>query len=143
MLMNLLGVLTIASLITVSLAQITAPYSTRYRYTYDYADYLWSVRQVQSSGDSAYVLATKEIWLESGLAGEEIYPYFCSSCAPNLLDVIRSRQIDAMAWTTKEDNRSPGVTANAEMIATLDRCYTKFTRGVFIVYLLKPGAVCR
>ena len=142
MCMNLLGVLTIASLTTVSLAQITAPYSTRYRYTYDYADYLWSVRQVQSAGDSAYVLAIKEIWLESGLAGEEIYPYFCASCAPNLLDVIRSRRIDVMAWTTKEDTRSSDVTANAEVIATLDRCYTKFTRGVFIVYRLKPGVVC-
>jgi hypothetical protein len=142
MCMNLLGVLTIASFATVSLTQITAPYSTRYRYTYDYADYLWSVRQVQSAGDSAYVLAIKEIWLESGLAGEEIYPYFCASCAPNLLDVIRSRRIDVMAWTTKEDTRSSDVTANAEVIATLDRCYTKFTRGVFIVYRLKPGVVC-
>jgi hypothetical protein len=142
MFMNLLGVLAIASFATVSLTQITAPYSTRYRYTYNYADYLWSVHQVQSVGNSGYVLAIKEIWLESGLSGEEIYPYLCASCAPNLLNMIRSRQVDAMVWTTKEDNRSPGVTANAKVIETLDRCYTRTTRGVFIVYRLKPGIVC-
>lgn len=141
--MNLLGVLTLASLTTLSLAQITAGYSTRYRYTYDYADYLWSVRQVQSAGDSAYVLAIKEIWLQFGLPGEDIYPYLCIGCAEQLLGVIRSHRIDAMAWTTKEEARSSDVLANAQVVATLDRCYTQSSRGIFTVYRLKPGVVCR
>jgi hypothetical protein len=138
-----LGALAVANLLALSLVQVTADYSTRYRYTYDYGDYLWSIRQVQSAGNSPYILAIKDVLYQSQLPGEEIYPYLCGTCAPTLLDAIHSRRIGAMAWTTKEDARSPGTTANPQVVKILAQCYTKMTRGVFIVFTLKPDSPCR
>jgi len=139
---SLLGGLTVASLAALSIAQIGATYSTRYHYAYDYADHLWSVRQVQANGPASYILASKDILYESRLAGEEIYPYLCDTCSPALIEKIRSRRVDALAWTTREDTRSSVVTTNAQVIKTLDECYTKMTRGDLIVYQLKPNSPC-
>ncbi len=139
---SLLGGLTVASLAALSITQISATYSTRYHYAYDYADHLWSVRQVQVAGTASYILASKDILYESRLAGEEIYPYLCATCSPTLIEKIRSSRVDALAWTTREDTRSSVVTANAQVVETLDECYTKMTRGDLIVYQLKPNSPC-
>ncbi len=141
-LIHALSALMIASLAATTLAQIVADYSTRYRYTYNYADYLWSVQQAQSAGASAYILAIKDVLYESKRAGEEIYPYLCASCSSTLLDTLRSRRVDALVWTTKEDVRSSAVTADPVIVATLADCYARMTRGVFIVYQLKSDSPC-
>ena len=140
---NLLVVLSIASLVGIDLTQIGADYSTRYRYTYDYADYYWSVRTAQASGRTAYILAIKDALYESQLAGEEIYGYLCGTCAGRLLDAVHTRKIDAIIWTTKEEARSPTVAGDAGVRATLAACYDRQTRGEFILYLLKPNRTCR
>jgi hypothetical protein len=134
---TILAALAISSLASTSFVQINADYSTRYRYTYAYADYLWSVQQMRAMGASAYILAIKDTLYESGLAGEEIYAYLCDTCSSTFLEAIRSRQIDALAWTTKEDVRGSTVTADPLVAAALDKCYRRSTRGVFIVYQLK------
>ncbi len=140
--LNLLGVLAVASLISVSLVQITAGYSTRYRYTYDYAGYLWTVQQARAAGPGAYVLAIKDTLDEAGVGGAEIYPFFQADYVPSLAEVVRSRRVDALIWTTKEEARSDIVNDPA-LVAVLARCYDRKVRDVFIVYSLKPGVTCR
>ncbi len=141
--LRLLSLLTVVSLSAVSFTQVNADYSTRYRYTYNYADYLWSVHEVQALGPQAFVVAIKDTLLQSGLPGAEIYGYLCAECSPSLVDTIHTRRIDALVWTTKEDSRSGGLTADPKFIQALAVCYTRETRGVFIVYLLKNDTPCK
>jgi hypothetical protein len=140
---NLLAALGLGSLLTLSLVQISAPYSTRYRYTYDYASYLWTVQAARAAGPDAYILAIKDTLNESGLDGEEIYPYLSAEHRPALLDVVQARRVAALIWTTKEDARAAGVTDNPQVLARLAECYEREQRGVFVVYRLKPGVLCR
>lgn len=140
---NLLAVLAIAAISTEALVQINATYSTRYRYTYDYADYWWTVQRARALGSDATILAIKDTLQETGLQGEEIYPYLSASQQPSLLDTIRTRRIDALIWTTKEESRSTDVTTDPRLVAALARCYNRETRGVFIVYTLKAGVTCQ
>jgi hypothetical protein len=140
---NLLAVLAIANLFSLSVVQINAPYSTRYRYTYDYASYLWTVQQARALGPQAYILAIKDTLNEASVNGEEIYPYLQADHTPTLLDMIHSRRIDALIWTTKEDARAPGVTDNPTVMTLLAQCYNREMRNVFIVYTLKAGVTCR
>ncbi len=140
--LRILSLLTVVTLAALSFTQVNADYSTRYRYTYNYADYWWSVREVQSTGSDAYILAIKDALWESGLRGEEIYPYLCADCSPSLVDTIHTRRIDALVWTTKEASRSGGLTGDPKFNAALDACYSHAARGVFMVYLLKDGMAC-
>ena len=140
--LNLLAALAIANLFSVTIVQITAGYSTRYRYTYDYADYLWTVQQARAAGPKTYILAIKDTLLEAGVDGAEIYSYLNPSSTPSLADVVRSRRVDALIWTTKEEARSD-VAADPQLIAALAQCYDRSQRGVFIVYQLKPGVTCQ
>jgi hypothetical protein len=141
--LRLLSLLTVVSLSAVSFTQINADYSTRYRYTYNYADYLWSVHEVQALGPQAFVVAIKDTLLQSGLPGEEVYGYLCADCSPSLVDTLHARRVDALVWTTKEASRSGGLTGELAFNAALDACYTRETRGVFIVYLLKKDTPCK
>ena len=121
--------------------QVPADYSTRYRYTYDYADLLQTVADLKQTG--GYALAVKDVLYYTGLPGEEIYGYVCPTCSPQILiDKIHSTRVDVLAWTTKEDNRSPDISANPAVVQALNLCYTRVTRGVFIVYLRKPNSPC-
>ena len=137
-----LAIVTVAGAFSLSWTQAQATYSTRYRYTYDYADFFWSVQQAQSFGASTYSLAIKDVLFESGVPGEEIWSYLCGDCSPSLLDVIRTRRVDTLIWTTKESSRSM-VLQNYSVIETLKRCYSEETRGVFKVYRNDTGEVCR
>ncbi|HZY45646.1 MAG TPA: hypothetical protein VFF70_12950 [Anaerolineae bacterium] len=140
---RILSLLTVVTLAALSFTQVNADYSTRYRYTYNYADYWWSVREAQSLGLNANIMAIKDALWESGLPGEEIYPYLCADCSPSLVDTIHARRIDALIWTTKEASRSGGLTDDPKFNAALDACYSRSTRGVFIVYLLKNATPCK
>jgi hypothetical protein len=138
----LLGALALASLLSLSVTLINATYSTRYRYTYDYADYFWSVREAEAVGATGYILAIKDTWLESRRQGEEIYDYLFTDNPTKLLDAMRNRRIDALIWTTKEQSRT-SVLTDSQVSAHLTRCYDRQQRGVFIVYRLKPHTPCQ
>jgi len=136
-----LGMLSLAHTASTTAVQVPANYSTRYRYTYNYADLLQTIDDLRQTG--GHVLAVKDVLYYTGLPGEEIYRYVCPNCTPQaLLDKLRSTRVNALAWTTKEDNRSPNVTRDPRVLQALNACYTRVTHGVFIVYLLKPDGAC-
>jgi len=140
----LLLVLSCASMLSLSLVQLRADYSTRYRYTYDYADYEWSVQQARALGSNAYILAIKDTLNASGTRGAEIYPYLLfPDHRPLLRDVLRTQRVDALIWTDKEAARSQDILSEPQLAALLQRCYDHEQRGVFQMYRLKSGLVCR
>ncbi len=140
--LQLLGAATLASLAVLTVVQVTAPYSTRYRYTYDYADYFWAVRTARAAAAKPYLVATKDVLYESGRAGVEIYRYLAPDARPALLQVLQTRRVDALVWTTKEAARTEAVLAAPELVAALRRCYSRQQRGDFIVHVRRPGAPC-
>jgi len=143
-LMVLLLTLACASMLTLSLVQLRADYSVRYRYTYNWADYEWSVQQAQALGPDAYILAIKDTLNASGVRGEEVYPYLLfPDHRPLLREVLLMRRIEALIWTDKEAARAQPILTDPELVAILQRCYDREQRGVFQVYRLKPGLVCR
>ncbi len=132
-----LGALSLAHMLDANLVQVPAQYSTRYRYTYEYSDLSRAIDDVRNT-HGQYVLALKEVLYYSGLPGEEIYAYVWPGRSPQaLVSKLTSTRVDAMAWTTKEDNRSPEIVQNPAVVALLNRCYRRVTHGVFIVYLYK------
>jgi hypothetical protein len=136
-----LGVLSFAHTASTTAIQVTANYSTRYRYTYNYDDLRQTIEDLKEMG--GYTLAVKDVLYYTGLPGEEIYEYVCPSCSPQaLIDKLHSTRVDALVWTTKEDNRSPNVSQNPAVIQVLNACYTRVTHGVFIVYLRRPNGPC-
>jgi hypothetical protein len=140
----LLLVLSCASMISLSLVQLQAKYSTRYRYTYDYADYDWSVQQARALGPEAYILAIKDTLNASGVHGNEIYPFLLfPDHRPLLRDVLRAQRVDALIWTDKEAARSQDILNEPQLVALLQRCYDHAQRGVFQVYRLKSGPGCQ
>ena len=144
---SIIGVLLIvvaclAGLASLDFTQVAADYSTRYRYTYNYADYAWTVRTVQAAGPTAYILAIKDVLFESRLAGAEVYDYLCPTCSARLVTAVHARKIDALVWTTKEENRSSDVATDPNLRAALLICYDRLTRGVFIVYMSRADLVC-
>ena len=140
----LLLVLACASMVSLSLVQLGANYSTRYRYTYDYADYDWSVQQARAAGPNAYILAIKDTLNASGDHGEEIYPYLLfPDHRPLLRDVLRTQRVDALIWTNKEAARAQEILGEPQLATLLQQCYDHDQRGVFQVYQLKPGVVCQ
>ncbi len=141
---TLLLVLSCASMISLSLTQLRANYSVRYRYTYNYADYEWSVQQASAPGSNAYILAIKDTLNASGGHGDEIYPYLLyPDRRPLLRDVLRRQRVDALIWTDKEAARAQEILSDPQLIELLQQCYDHEQRGVFQVYRLKPGMVCR
>ncbi len=136
-----LGVLSFAHTASTTAVQVPAGYSTRYRYTYNYDDLRQTIADLKQAG--GYVLGVKDVLYYTGLPGEEIYSYVCPTCSPqSLLDKIHSVRVDALAWTTKEENRAPDVLEDPAVLQALDACYTRLTHGVFIVYLRKPDGPC-
>jgi len=136
-----LGVLSFADVASTTAIQVPADYSTRYRYTYNYNDLLQTIADLKEA--KGYVLAIKDVLYYTELPGEEIYNYVCPTCSPqNLINKIHSTDVSAMAWTTKEDSRSPGISNDPTIVQTLNACYTRVTHGVFIVHLRRPDSRC-
>lgn len=136
-----LGMLSLADMASTTTIQVPVNYSTRYRYTYDYDGLLQTIDDLKQTG--GYVIAVKDVFYYTELPGEEIYGYVCPTCVPQvLIDKIQTTRVDALAWTTKEDNRSSGVSQNPAVIQALSECYSRVTHGVFIVYLRKSDSLC-
>ncbi len=139
----LLGALAIADMASTTIVQVQADYSTRYRYTYHYDDLYQTLDDLRQAKVN-YILAVMDVLYNEGWSGEQIYyKYMCSTCSPQtLIDAVYAQQVDALVWTTKEDNRAPNVSRDPALLQVLERCYTRKTHGVFIVYLRKPNAPC-
>jgi hypothetical protein len=141
------GIVTLVVLATADMASTTAvlvpaQYSTRYRYTYDYGDLQQTIADLEEV-KGGYALAVMDVLYYHDLSGERIYGYVCPGCsAQRLIDKIQSRHVDALVWTTKEDNRSPSVVKDPALTTILDACYRRVTHGVFIVYLYEPDISC-
>jgi len=141
MVVPVLGVLSFAHTASTTAIQVPADYSTRYRYTYNYDDLRQTIADLKDAG--GYVLAVKEVLYYTGLPGDDAYTYMCSGCSPQaLVDKIHSKCVSALAWTTKEDNRSRNLLENPAVVQSLNACYTRVTHGVFIVYLRRPDSPC-
>ncbi len=139
--MYLLGILAAASMASTLAIQIPADYSTRYRYTYRYADLFRVIDTVKAAG--GHTLAIKDVLYDAEVPGEEIYTYVCPACSPQrLLDKLHGEQVDTLVWTTKEDNRSHAVTQAPEVREALARCYQRVDYGVFITYRRTSDGPC-
>jgi hypothetical protein len=150
LLLALLGALTIASLASTTLAQVSARYSTRYRYGYNYDDMLRAATRVREhAGPQGFVAALDDVLFYAGLDGEGIYGMATQLVnwkdnrpSVSLPELLRQRRVDALVWTTKE------VTRNAELLNTPDlkqrltECYTQEQYGVFLVYLRRNDVNC-
>ena len=139
----LLGALAISDMTSTTIVQVRADYSTRYRYTYHYDDLYQTLDDLRQANVS-YILGVMDVLYNEGWSGEQIYyKYLCATCDPQtLIDAIYAQRVDALIWTTKEDNRAPNVSRDPALLQVLDRCYMRKTHGVFIVYLRKSNSLC-
>jgi hypothetical protein len=149
-LLALLGALTIASLASTTLAQVSARYSTRYRYGYNYDDMLASAARVREhAGPQGFVAALDDVLFYTGLDGEGIYGMATQLInrkdnrpSVSLVELLRQRRVDALVWTTKEVTRNAEVLNTPELQRRLAECYTQEQYGVFLVYLRRNDANC-
>ncbi|HTP11579.1 MAG TPA: glycosyltransferase family 39 protein, partial [Anaerolineae bacterium] len=110
LLLALLGALALAALAGTTLTQVSARYSTRYRYGYNYDDMLRAVARVRDYvGPQGFVAALDDVLFYTGLNGEGIYGMATQLVnwqdnrpSLSLLDLLRQRRVDALVWTTKE-----------------------------------------
>ena len=120
--------------------QASARYSTRYRYTYVYADRAQATALAHdSTPPSGYSLTDKDILWYAQVPGELVYPYLNREA---LLGVLRERRVDVLAWTDKEWMKAPSVSADPDVLQILDRCYQRQTFGVFTILVRKSGPDC-
>jgi hypothetical protein len=147
MLLAVTGAVTIATLASTTLIQVDARYSTRYRYGYGLDDMLQAAQRIRDyAGPTGYVAAIDDVLFYTGLQGEGIYGMATRSLmgetSISLLDLMRQRRVDALAWTTKDAVRHPETIHTPEMERVLRDCYSQESFGVFLVYLREPGAIC-
>ena len=150
LLLALLGALTIASLAGATLAQVSARYSTRYRYGYNYDDMLAAAARVREhAGPQGFVAALDDVLFYTGLNGEGIYGmatqlinWTGNRPSVSLLELLRQRRVDALVWTTKEVTRNADILNTPELKQRLAACYTQEQYGVFLVYLRRTDIHC-
>ncbi len=124
--------LTLGSYLATDLVQVTAEYSTRYRYTYRYADRAQATAAVRANvPPGGYSLTDKDLLWYAGRPGDQIYPYLGN---PDLLKTtLRARRVDVIAWAQKERLKATALNADAEALAILEQCYRSQQFGVFTV----------
>lgn len=122
------------------LLQVTATYSTRYRYTYSYADRAAATQLLRESVPSdGFVLLDKDILWNLPFAGEQVYGYIANDHA--LLELASRRRVDALAWTDKEWIKS-GLQNSPEALKALADCYAQSRFGRVTVLIRDPGPNC-
>lgn len=125
------------------LLQVTATYSTRYRYTYAYADRAAATQLLRESvPPGGFVLLDKDILWNLPFAGEQVYRYIADDRA--LLELAGRRRVDALAWTDKEWIKS-GLQSSPSAQKTLADCYaqTRFGRVTVLIRQSNPSCVLR
>lgn len=141
MLSAALAALAVGSAIATNWIQSTAEYSTRYRYTYLYADRQAATEAVRASvPPEGYSLTDKDLLWYAGRPGEQIYPYLSNPAG--LKDMLRSRRVDVIAWTQKEKLKAGALNADAEALTLLARCYRSQEFGIFTVLTRASDAPC-
>ena len=131
-------------------AQVSARYSTRYRYGYNYDDMLHAAARVREhAGPQGYVAALDDVLFYTGLDGAGIYGMATqlvnwkdNQPSVSLPELLRQRRVDALVWTTKEVTRNADVLNTPDLKERLAACYTQEQYGVFLVYLLRSDINC-
>ena len=127
-----LAALAVGNAIATNWIQSTAEYSTRYRYTYVYADRQAATEAVRASvPPDGYSLTDKDLLWYADRPGEQIYPYISDPI--KLKETLRSRRVDVIAWTQKEKLKAGALNADAEALTLLERCYRSQEFGIFTV----------
>ncbi len=127
-----LTALAFGSYLATDVIQIKAPYSTRYRYTYVYADRARATDAVRAGVPlDGYSLTDKDLLWYADRPGEQVYGYM--SDPERLKATLRARRVDVIAWTEKEKLKASALNADAEALAILAQCYRSEQFGIFIV----------
>jgi hypothetical protein len=137
-------------MIATTLVQASANYSTRYRYTTSFDDLHRAANLIKSRvGANAHILATKSIWhyaeaarVDYGGLRRYSYDFSCSTCVPDFLQVIQGADVQSVAWTTKDQQRTAAFN-DPQVLAVLQECYVRETRGIFIIYLRNHDTACQ
>lgn len=126
------------SFLATNLVQITADYSTRYRYTYRFADRQQAIDHVRANvSENGYLLADRDVLWYTDRAGELVYPYMATQA---LQERLQASHVDALVWTEKEWLKSSlRVDPAGELL--LARCFDVKSFGIFTV-ALRNDAVC-
>lgn len=133
-----LTALALGSYLATNLIQVTAHYSTRYRYTYVYADRARATDAVRAGVPlDGYSLTDKDLLWYADRPGDQVYPFLGDP--DRLKETLRSRRVDVIAWAQKERLKAAALNADAEALAILEQCYHSQTFGVFTV-LTRAGA---
>ena len=141
MLTGSLTALALGSSIAIDFIQATAHYSTRYRYTYVYADRQQATEAVRANvPPNGYSLTDKDLLWYAGRPGEQIYPYL--SDPAKLEATLRTRRIDVIAWAQKEKLKAAALNANAKVLAILERCYRRQQFGIYTVLTRTSNESC-
>jgi len=124
--------------------QVVAGYSTRYRYTYLYADRQRALEFIQRSvTPSGFTLTDKDILFYAHRPGDAIYTYICPTCQPApFIQALRARRVDAVVWTDKEWLKAVALNNDPELNSLLDRCYRKHIFGIFTVLVRHDSRAC-
>jgi len=137
----MLAATAIGMYLATDLLQVTASYSTRYRYGYSYADREAATRLLRESvPPDGYVLLDKDMLWNLPFDGEQVYGYMADSRA--LLDLAGRRRVDALSWTDKEWIKS-AIRDSSEAKKALADCYKQSRFGPATVLIRAPGPDCR
>jgi hypothetical protein len=142
MLVAVLAALAFGYGVETALVQVTADYSTRFRYTYVYAD-RWraDARVLQTVPADGYIVSDKDVLIDTGRTGEEIYAHMAG--APQaFIELLHSRRIDALVWTEKEWMKATPISGDAALSALLSRCYDQQQYGIFVVLTRNQSRTC-
>lgn len=138
-----LGALSFGFAIETNFVQLTANYSTRYRYTYSYSDRADALKAVERRIPlGGYILADLDILDYADRNGELIYQYVCPNCAPERFVIyLNTTHIDGIVWAEKEWLKAPQVSGDERLNQLLDRCFERESYGIFtfLVRALNPG----
>lgn len=136
-----LTALTLGSYLATDMIQVTAHYSTRYRYTYVYADRARATEAVRAGVPlSGYSLTDKDLLWYAGRPGDQVYPFLGDP--DRLKNTLRSRRVDVIAWAEKERLKAAALNADTEALTILEQCYHSQTFGVFTVLTRTSAEPC-
>jgi 4-amino-4-deoxy-L-arabinose transferase-like glycosyltransferase len=131
----------IGTYLATDLLQVTATYSTRYRYGYSYADREAATRLLRESvPPDGFVLLDKDMLWNLPFDGEQVYGYMADDRA--LLELAGRRRVDALSWTDKEWIKS-ALQRSPEAQKALADCYKESRFGRATVLIRAPGPDCR
>jgi len=140
-----LAVLTFGFNASTNFVQVTANYSTRYRYGQVYGDRQQAIglvnRLVPPGG---FTLTDPDILYFANRPGRNIFVYVSDNRNnPQLLiDVLKTRRVEAIAWMDKEWMKASILRSDPVLTELLKRCYHENKFGSFTVLLRHDSPSC-